>query len=155
MLWPDTETTGIGLHKGFALAQIVKIREDELEFLNAIKDLDGARQSLWHDDLKLMVITTGSLGYMFFTPTLNAKFESLSVDVIDSTGARFVAGLLQRILNDPTTPGDYQKLLTLCRFANALAALTTGKSGAIPALPDCERVNHFLNAQPTIPDPLT
>jgi hypothetical protein len=51
------ETVSIGLHEGFALAQIVKIREDELEFKNTIKDLDGARQPLWHDDIKLKLIT--------------------------------------------------------------------------------------------------
>jgi sugar/nucleoside kinase (ribokinase family) len=64
---------GIGLNEGFALAQIIKIREDELEFLNAIKDLNGARQSLWHDDIKLMVITTGLVGCMFFSPTLKVE----------------------------------------------------------------------------------
>ena len=67
------ETVSIGLHGGFALAQIVKIREDELEFLNGINDLDGARQLLWHDDLKLMAITTGLVGCMFFSPTLKVE----------------------------------------------------------------------------------
>jgi len=74
------ETVSIGLHEGFALAQIVKIREDELQFQNTIKDLDGARQLLWHDDIKLMVITTGLVGCMLFTRTLKVEVESLCAD---------------------------------------------------------------------------
>jgi sugar/nucleoside kinase (ribokinase family) len=69
----DIHQYGCRLHAICGLAQIVKIREDELEFLNAIKDIDGADQSLWHHDLKLMIITTGLVGCMFFSPTLKVE----------------------------------------------------------------------------------
>jgi fructokinase len=39
---------------------------------------------------------------------------------------------------------DEARLRELCRFANAVGALTTLERGAIPALPPLERVRAFL-----------
>jgi fructokinase len=72
---------------------------------------------------------------------------TFQVVAVDATGAGdgFVAGLLQGIVQDPSTLGDEQKLRQLCRFANAVGALTTTRYGAIPALPDLQQVNQFLD----------
>jgi fructokinase len=36
----------------------------------------------------------------------------------------------------------------ICRYANAVGALTTTRRGAIPALPTAEQVETFLNSRP-------
>ncbi|MER2601557.1 MAG: PfkB family carbohydrate kinase, partial [Candidatus Competibacter phosphatis] len=71
------------------------------------------------------------------------------VEAVDATGAGdgFVAGLLQGLLADPSVVQDETRLRELCRFANAVGALATTKRGAIPALPNRERVRGFLCAQ--------
>jgi fructokinase len=72
------------------------------------------------------------------------------VEAIDATGAGdgFVAGLLQGLIADRTIVGDEARLRELCRFANAVGAITTTERGAIPALPTRERVLAFLDRQP-------
>lgn len=148
-LWPDAEAARTGLLQGLAQAQVVKMSIDEVEFLTGMGDLQQARKTLWHDDLRLLVVTRGAVGCDFFTPQLADSAASFKVDAVDATGAGdgFVAGLLQGILADPAVLGDHSRLQALCRFANAVGALTTTERGAIPALPDRSRVERFLGEQ--------
>ena len=63
-----------------------------------------------------------------------------------------MAGLLHGLLADPGALADEPRLCALCRFANAVGALTTTARGAIPALPTRERVRSFVDRQPPEPD---
>ena len=148
-LWPDADAARKGLLLGLSKAHIVKLSDDESEFLTGLSDLKAACQALWHEDLKLMVVTRGRAGCVYFTPSFTGMVESFTVEAVDATGAGdgFVAGLLQGLLADPSTFQDETRLRELCRFANAVGALATTERGAIPALPDRERVREFLCAQ--------
>lgn len=86
-------------------------------------------------------------GCVFFTLELTGSAASFSVAAVDATGAGdgFVAGLLQGVLTDPAVLNDHERLQALCRFANAVGALTTTERGAIPALPERARVERFLS----------
>ncbi len=70
-----------------------------------------------------------------------------AVDAVDATGAGdgFMAGLLQGLLAEPDILHDETRLRQLCRFANAVGALTTCQRGAIPALPQRQQVLDFLD----------
>ena len=148
-LWPDADAARKGLLLGLSKAHIVKLSDDESEFLTGFSDLKAACQALWHEDLKLMVVTRGRAGCVYFTPNFTGMVESFTVEAVDATGAGdgFVAGLLQGLLADPSTFQDETRLRELCRFANAVGALATTERGAIPALPNRERVRDFLCAQ--------
>ncbi|TVR65762.1 MAG: fructokinase [Candidatus Competibacteraceae bacterium] len=148
-LWPDATAARAGMWLGLKKAHVVKLSEDESEFLTGLGDLDAARQALWHDELKLMVITRGRAGCAYFTRDFSGTVESFPVEAVDTTGAGdgFVAGLLQGLLADPATVQDEARLRELCRFANAVGALATTARGAIPALPERERVRDFLSSR--------
>ncbi len=148
-LWPDADAAQKGLLLGLSKAHIVKLSDDESEFLTGLSDLKAACQALWHEDLKLMVVTRGRAGCVYFTPKFTGMVESFTVEAVDATGAGdgFVAGLLQGLLADPSTFQDEARLRELCRFANAVGALATTERGAIPALPNRERVWEFLRRQ--------
>ena len=148
-LWPDANAARDGMLLGLKKVHVVKLSDDESEFLTGLRDLDAARQALWHDELKLMVVTRGRAGCVYFTPACSGAVESFTVEAVDATGAGdgFVAGLLQGLLADPTTFEDETRLRELCRFANAVGALATTQRGAIPALPERQRVLHFLSQQ--------
>ena len=148
-LWPDADAARKGLLLGLSKAHIVKLSDDESEFLTGFSDLKAACQALWHEDLKLMVVTRGRAGCVYFTPNFSGEVASFTVEAVDATGAGdgFVAGLLQGLLADPSVVQDETRLRELCRFANAVGALATTERGAIPALPNRERVREFLCAQ--------
>jgi fructokinase len=147
-LWPDEASAKAGLLLGLSKANIVKISEDEVEFLTGLTDLDEAKNALWHDKLQLMVITRGSNGCCYFTTKHRGEVDGFKVQAVDATGAGdgFVAGLLQGILKNPESISNPALLKELCRFANAVGAITTTERGGIPALPDYKTVQYFIGA---------
>jgi fructokinase len=148
-LWPDASAARDGMLLGLRKAHVVKLSDDESEFLTGFGDLKAACRALWHEELKLMVVTRGRAGCVYFTPECSGAVASFTVEAVDTTGAGdgFMAGLLQGLLADPDTLRDETRLPELCRFANAVGALTTLQRGAIPALPERERVWNFLNSR--------
>ena len=129
-------------------AQFVKISEEELEFLTGSSEPRAALDHLWHDDMKLMVMTRGAAGCTYITPDFIGNVPGFKVTAVDATGAGdgFVAGLLQGLIKDPTVISDESALKTLCRFANAVGAITSTERGAIPSLPDREQIQRFLQS---------
>ena len=147
-LWPDANAARDGMLLGLKKAHVFKLSDDESEFLTGLCNLESARKALWHDELKLMVVTRGHAGCVYFTRDFSGTVESFGVEAVDTTGAGdgFVAGLLQGLLAEPATFQDEARLRELCRFANAVGALATTERGAIPALPDREQVRDFLSS---------
>jgi fructokinase len=148
-LWPDRAAAREGLLLAIGQAQLVKISDEELRFLTGSDDPSAARDQLWHDRLELMVVTLGSAGCVYFTPAGEGVVVGFGVAAVDATGAGdgFVAGLLQGIIADRGLAGEPARLRELCRFANAVGALTTTERGAIPALPTRDRVEALLERQ--------
>jgi fructokinase len=148
-LWPDRAAARAGLLLAIRNAQLVKISDEELRFLTGSDDPSAARAQLWHDGLELLVVTLGSAGCVYFTRAHEGVVVGFGVVAVDTTGAGdgFVAGLLQGIIADRGIAGEPARLRGLCRFANAVGALTTTERGAIPALPTRDRVEALLERQ--------
>jgi fructokinase len=148
-LWPDRAAARDGLLRAIAHAQVVKLSDDELRFLTGSDDPAAAREQLWHDRLKLLVVTLGSAGCVYFTADFDGVVVGFGVEAIDATGAGdgFVAGLLRGLLADRSGLMEEARVRAICRTANAVGALTTTERGAIPALPTRARVDRFLQEQ--------
>lgn len=145
-LWPDADAARAGMRLGLSHADIVKIGEEEVEFLTSACDtIEGAR-SLWHPKLQLMAVTRGTRGSYWLNAETQGEQAGFRVTAIDTTGAgdAFMAGLLAGLVYHPDMMGDPATLDRAVRFANATGALTTTKRGAIPSLPDRAAVEHFL-----------
>jgi fructokinase len=147
-LWPDAQAARAGIMAGLAKAQLVKLSDDELEFLTGSRDPAGVR-SLWHDRLRLVTLSRGGAGSTWFTATGQNDVPTFKVAAVDTTGAGdgFMAGLIAGILAEPEAAADPSRLDRLCRFANAVGALTTLERGAIPALPTRAAVEAFLEGR--------
>lgn len=146
-LWPDRDTAEGLIRRGIAAASIVKLSDEELEFLTGRADPEGAGRSLWHEDLRLLVVTHGRNGCTFLTADASGHVPGMAVTTVDTTGAgdAFVAALLAGILEDVDTAFTPDRLREICRFANAAGALTTTAPGAIPSLPGRAAVNRLLD----------
>lgn len=139
-LWPDAESARAGMLAGLEHAQIVKISDDELEFLTGGRDVTP----LWRPQMQLIAVTRGAKGAAAYTRGGQVDSPGFSVRSLDTTGAGdgFVAGLLVGILE---AGADYvNRLASILRFANAVGALATTQYGAIPALPSRAAVETFL-----------
>ncbi len=144
-LWPSAEAAREGILLGWREADLVKLSEDELVFLTGSPNPAAVRQ-LWHERLRLVVVTRGAAGCTYITSEGSGTVPGFSVPVVDTTGAGdgFVAGLLVGLLEQD---GDWsQEAIELAlRLANAVGALVCTRRGAIPALPTRSRVVRFLH----------
>ena len=156
-LWPDAEAAKRGLLSGWPLAQVIKVSEEELAFLTdtdltdlqARSGLERAARQLWHPDLRLLVVTCGKAGSKYVTSNFYGEAPGFAVKAVDTTGAGdgFVAGLLKGLHEHPQADQDEGLLREICRYANAVGAITTTERGAIPALPTAEQVEKFLQSR--------
>ncbi|MBD3305665.1 hypothetical protein GF339_04740 [candidate division KSB3 bacterium] len=151
-LWESVEQARKEMLDGMRYATIVKINEEELEFLTGTQDFEeGGKQILDHGP-SLLILTLGKQGCYFYSPSAQGSVPGYSIRAVDTTGAGdgFVAGLLSGFLKDLTphdtfTVPERDALEECCRFANAVGALTSLKRGAIPSLPTPEEVEEFIN----------
>lgn len=146
-LWSSAAEAKEGILEGLKRADIVKLSDDELSFLTGSAAPESIKKHLWHDGLRLVVLSLGKDGCLATTERDVETIPSLPVQVVDTTGAGdgFVAGLLSGVAADPTVLDENAALTSLCRFANAVGALTTTARGAIPSLPTRQQVDELLS----------
>ncbi|MFN8377937.1 MAG: PfkB family carbohydrate kinase [Anaerolineae bacterium] len=142
-LWPTAEAAKTGMLLGMQDADVVKVSQEELEFLTE----QSHAGALWRDGMKLIIVTHGADGATLYTPRERFTSPGFAVESVDTTGAgdSFVAALLSGML----MYGDEfdRHLPEIARFANAVGAITTTKKGAIPALPTRQQAEAFLASQ--------
>jgi fructokinase len=148
-LWPNAEAAKDAIREGIERATIVKLSDDELEFLTGSRDPAATARTLFHPGLSLMVVTHGKYGCTFITPEIDGRVHSFSVVPVDTTGAgdAFMAGLLTGLLEHPDEPLTSERLYTMCRFANAAGALATTMRGGIPGLPSRAAVTALITEE--------
>lgn len=136
-LWESEEAARAGIMEGLRRAAIVKLSDAEAAFMTGEVSVAAIRAQLWHDGLRLAVLTLGERGCLAITPFGETEVPSVPVTVVDTTGAGdgFVAGLLSGIAADAGILADMEGLARLCGFANAVGAITATGRGAIPSLP--------------------
>ena len=134
-LWPDDECARSAIHEGAMLADIIKVSEEELEWLPKTAPP------------KLLLVTKGSAGCKWYTPGHSGEVPGFPVETVDTTGAgdAFHAAVLTKIEANPAILTNPDALTAMCRFANAAGALATTGKGAIPSLPYRRDVERFLD----------
>jgi fructokinase len=148
MLWASDAEARAGIMEGLSRAVVMKLSDVELEFLTGGTQPGDIRRRLWHDGLRLAVLSLGEQGSIAVTERGEIVVPSVKVKPVDTTGAGdgFVAGLLAAIAKNPDVLDDDKALTELCRYANAVGAITTTQRGAIPALPTASQVEALLAA---------
>ncbi|XP_038987019.1 putative fructokinase-8 [Phoenix dactylifera] len=139
-LWDSPKDARALIMRIWKQSNIIKVSDAEVEFLTSkdTEEDDAAVMSLWHSELKLLVVTLGGKGCKYYTKDFRGTVKGLAVKPMDTTGAgdAFVGGMLRKIADDQSALQDEKKLREVLRFANACGAITTTKRGAIPALPN-------------------
>ena len=140
-LWKQPEDCRKAILEFLPLSNIVKISDEELEFITGIKDEKEALDSLLTGDVKVIIYTKGTNGAEFITKERVIFSPSFKVSAQDTTGAgdSFIGSLLYQVaegeysLEELVTLSE-EKVQEILTFSNDTAALTVCKKGAIGAL---------------------
>ncbi|KAI3826739.1 hypothetical protein L1987_00792 [Smallanthus sonchifolius] len=148
-LWPSAEEAREQIMSIWDKAEVIKVSDNELEFLTGCDKIDDeSAMSLWHPNLKLLLVTLGDKGCNYYTKHFHGTVGAFPVKAVDTTGAgdSFVGALLTKIVDDQSVLEDEGRLKEILRYSCACGAITTTKKGAIPALPTVPELDAFLNA---------
>ncbi|KAI8005176.1 hypothetical protein ACSBR2_030340 [Camellia fascicularis] len=147
-LWPSEKEAREQIMSIWDKAEVIKVSDNELEFLTGKID-DESAMSLWHNNLKLLLVTLGEQGCKYYTKNFRGCVDGFPVKSVDTTGAgdSFVGALLCKIVDDRSVLEDEEKLKAVLKYANACGAITTTKKGAIPALPTESEVLAFVKGK--------
>jgi len=147
-LWDDLEEAKKQILWGLEYADIVKISDDEVEFLWDCDEQTAADKLLNEYGVKLAMITCGPAGVHLFNRKVSVYAPCPPVKAIDTTGAGDIFGgsAVSRILKLGKTPEelDEKELYEIAVFAVTAAALSTQKPGGIPSVPDIAEVRETI-----------
>lgn len=126
-------------------ADIVKISEEEVDFLWGIGPQAGAEKILREYGAALVFVTCGAEGCCFANRNASGRIGCLGgITVRDTTGAGDIFGgsAVWKLLRLGKAPGDLTRaeLWDIAAFASAAAGLSTTRPGGISSVPAYEDV---------------
>lgn len=144
-LWRDLEEAKKQLIWGLQQADVVKISDEEVEFLFGLGVEEGADYILKNLGVKLVFVTCGADGCYFKNAAASGKVPSLrDIQVKDTTGAGDIFGgsAVWKLLQYGVSPEllNETQLRDVVTFACTSAGLSTTRSGGISSVPEYEEV---------------
>ncbi|WP_211654911.1 carbohydrate kinase family protein [Planococcus alpniumensis] len=150
-LWDNPKQCREAIQEFIPKAHIVKVSDDELEFITGIVDESIAINSLFTGEVLAVVLTKGAKGADLYVQNQKYSSTGYSVKVEDTTGAgdAFTGAFLYQLLNLDAGPANLEAILSehhqeLLAFANASGALATTGKGAISSLPTKDEVLELM-----------
>lgn len=137
-LWADEEALRTCLARALALADVVKLSVEELEFITGESDIPAGIANFNNRySPALLLVTQGKDGVMVHFQGNTHHFPARPVVCVDTTGAgdAFVAGLLSG-LAEQGMPESLEQLTPILTQAQLCGALATTAKGAMTALPN-------------------
>ena len=140
-LWKTEQEAKEQILWGLRQADLVKISDEEVEFLFGLGVQDGAQYILDHYPVKLVFVTCGADGCWFQNRNAGGHVDSLKdIKVVDTTGAGDIFGgsAVWKLLQTGKRPEDLDEaeLTQIVSFACRAAGLSTTKHGGISSVPD-------------------
>ena len=148
-LWKNLEEAREQIAYGLSRCHILKIADNELEFMTGERDFDKGAAILLerYPNIRILNVTAGAggsysyaFGHRVFVPGFCLG------GTIETTGAgdTFCACVLNYVLEHGMEALTEAQLTDMLRFANAAAYLVTTKKGAIRSMPERHQVEAIL-----------
>lgn len=140
-LWDSLDMAREQMRWGCSVCQVLKLAEEELEFLTGCGDLAAGAAMLRRDfpNVELLLITRGREGSVALWRDREVRCPAYLNEVtVDTTGAgdTFCGCCLHFLLDRGLEALDDGALMEMLRFANAAASLVTTRKGALKSMPD-------------------
>ncbi len=144
-LWDDLDKLKKTVLEFIPLSDILKISDEELEFITGESDFKKGIPKLFTGNVKMIVYTCGSNGAYAFTENSISYSKAYMIKIKDTTGAGdgFIGAFLWKLRELGITAqtlseiGEREQRECL-DFANAFCAESVQKYGAIPSYPTLE-----------------
>ena len=131
-------------------ADILKISDEELEFITGYQTVEEAKDILFQGNVKLVLFTKGADGAEVYTQKIKAVSEGKKVKAVDTTGAgdAFIGSFLYQLSVDGMTAQKLcdlseQKAVEYMNFSNTYCAYSVQGKGAIASyatMEDMEKI---------------
>lgn len=146
-LWSTLELAKEQMEYGFQFCDMLKISDNEIQFVSGLEDYDEGIQYLQEKyNIPLILLTLGKDGSRAYYKDMRVEAPGfLQEHVVDTTGAgdTFCASSINYILEHGMDNLTEDNLMELLTFANAGASMITTKKGAIRSMPEKEDVLTF------------
>lgn len=143
-LWKSEEAAKEQMLWSLRQADVVKISDNEVEFLWGCAPEEGAQKLLKEFGVSLAMVTLGPDGCLLKTKSASFRAKCPKIHPIDTTGAGDIFGgsAMTRLLelDKPIAQLTEEDLCYISSFAAAAASLSTEHSGGIPSIQDRETV---------------
>ena len=144
-LWDDLDEAKRQMLWGLRHADIVKISDEETEFLFSIAPEEAAKHIINSFGVRLVYVTCGAEGCFYRTKTASGFVKALSgIAVKDTTGAGDIFGgsAMYGLLRAGGVPEKLtaEELENIVSFACASAGLSTTRAGGISSVPELGEV---------------
>ena len=150
-LWNNLEDARTEIEYGFSKCNLLKISDNEVEFMFGHSDYDRAARELLekYPQIQLICITLGGNGSCAYTRNAAAKAPVYDVKSVEKTGAgdTFFGCVLNYVLEHEVNKLTKEQLLELLRFANAGASLITTRKGALKVMPNRQEIQDLMKSE--------
>ena len=149
-LWDNLNDARAQMLWGLSQADVVKIADNEIEFLTDTSDYEKGARLLKErfPNLRLLNVTAGANGSYAFCEDKKVFVSSFLLGgTIETTGAgdTFCASVLNFVLDHGLEGLSKDDLRIMLRYANAAAYLVTTRKGAIRSMPQPCQVEAIMN----------
>lgn len=144
-LWDSLDTAREQILWGLAQADVIKISQEEVEFLFGLGPEQGAGHIIRHFGARLVFVTCGADGCFFKNPAVGGHVPGLGgIRAVDTTGAGDIFGgsAVWKLIQLGKAPDQLSEaeLREIASFACTSAGLSTTKPGGISSVPEYQDI---------------
>jgi len=146
-LWDNVQDLYNAVHEFMPMAHILKVSDEELEFLTGKKEIAEALDDLFVGNIKMIIYTKGSEGAECYTKCAKAFAPCEKIKAVDTTGAGdgFIGSFLYQLYSnginaqklDDLSEDQMHSFLT---FSNQFCGYSVQRKGAIASYPTLQEL---------------
>ncbi len=143
-LWKSAEQAKTQILWGLSQSDIVKISDEEVEFLWDCTPEEGAERLLSEFGVSLAIVTLGPKGSLFMNKNGSISVAGPNVTAVDTTGAgdTFGGTSVACVLSLEKHPSDLttDEMQAVAQYATAAAGISVQSIGGVPSIPSKQQV---------------
>lgn len=151
-LWNSLDTAREKIEYGLAHCDILKISDNEIQWLTGESDFEAAAQKLRkkYTNISLLLLSLGKNGSRAYSESGYASVPIMKSNTIETTGAgdTFCGAVLGKIIEAGKHDFSTQELYDMLVFANAAAGIVTERKGALKVMPTMSEIAEMIRRNP-------